>query len=214
MLFPQLLHGQGKCFTWLLKSSLAPSVPASGVGLWLAWTNQHVLGTAAAGAFEQWSSLLHLNTHFLLQSQVFNSEGRFHAVGCWSHQRRRVYPEPQALGAGTVTAGSAGTQCQGGLSLSALQVAGGRGHLCLFSRKHVGLCQSWGQFCVLALVSVLTFSASQPQQNPTMFHWQVEKESHGTTPWEMCPWSSDSCQSVNSQPLGAMSFLFSRLWSI
>lgn len=41
-----------------------------------------------------------------------------------------------------------------------------------------------GQFCVLALLSFLTFSAPQPQQNPTMFHWQVEQQSHGTTPYE------------------------------
>ncbi|XP_017940106.1 cyclin N-terminal domain-containing protein 1 isoform X2 [Manacus vitellinus] len=35
-----------------------------------------------------------------LQSQVFDSEGRFHALGCWNHQHRHVHPEPWALGAG------------------------------------------------------------------------------------------------------------------
>ncbi|XP_039236335.1 cyclin N-terminal domain-containing protein 1 isoform X3 [Pipra filicauda] len=35
-----------------------------------------------------------------LQSQVFDSEGRFYALGCWNHQHRHVHPEPWALGAG------------------------------------------------------------------------------------------------------------------
>ncbi|XP_017689682.1 PREDICTED: cyclin N-terminal domain-containing protein 1 isoform X2 [Lepidothrix coronata] len=35
-----------------------------------------------------------------LQSQVLDSEGRFHALGCWNHQHRHVHPEPWALGAG------------------------------------------------------------------------------------------------------------------
>ncbi|XP_050183695.1 cyclin N-terminal domain-containing protein 1 isoform X2 [Myiozetetes cayanensis] len=35
-----------------------------------------------------------------LQGQVSDSEGRFHALGCWNHQHRRVHPEPWALGSG------------------------------------------------------------------------------------------------------------------
>ncbi|XP_027751777.1 cyclin N-terminal domain-containing protein 1 isoform X2 [Empidonax traillii] len=35
-----------------------------------------------------------------LQGQVSDSEGRFHALGCWNHQHGRVHPEPWALGSG------------------------------------------------------------------------------------------------------------------
>ncbi|XP_027564358.1 cyclin N-terminal domain-containing protein 1 isoform X3 [Neopelma chrysocephalum] len=41
-----------------------------------------------------------LHTQQAAGSQVFDSEGRFHALGCWNHQHRHVHPEPWALGAG------------------------------------------------------------------------------------------------------------------
>lgn len=71
-----------------------------------------------------------------------------------------------------------------------------------------------GQLCgqrVLALLSALTSSASQPEQNPTGNVPLAGREAmgHNSHSCEMCPWSSSSCSSVNQRPLGAVYFYFS-----
>lgn len=55
------------------------------------------------GAFELNASIILCQKMLLiLQSKVFNSKGRFHALGCWNHQHKRVHTKPRALEAGTV----------------------------------------------------------------------------------------------------------------
>jgi len=55
------------------------------------------------GGFGLYNSIiLHQKTLLLLQSKVFDSKGRFHALGCWNHQHKCVHTKPWALEAGTI----------------------------------------------------------------------------------------------------------------
>lgn len=58
------------------------------------------------------SIILHQKTLLLLQSKVFDRKGRFHALGCWNHQHKRVHTKPWAVEAGIVASKHINLTCK------------------------------------------------------------------------------------------------------